>query len=61
MREAFPFAAKICQRNIFARSVADRVPSMYESYIVEETPPENFFSAPEHRRAKLFLRQILSH
>ena len=43
----------------FARKVADRVVFMDHGQIVEEKPPEQFFSHPEHERTKLFLSQIL--
>jgi general L-amino acid transport system ATP-binding protein len=43
----------------FARKVADRVVFMDHGQIVEEKPPEAFFSNPEHERTKLFLSQIL--
>jgi ABC-type polar amino acid transport system ATPase subunit len=43
----------------FARSVADRVIFMDRGEIVEEAPPEEFFSNPKHERARDFLGQIL--
>ena len=43
----------------FARQVADRVIFMDKGQIVESAPPEQFFTAPEHPRAKEFLSQIL--
>ncbi len=43
----------------FARQVADRVIFMDYGRIVEEKPPEEFFSNPEHERTRLFLSQIL--
>jgi polar amino acid transport system ATP-binding protein/general L-amino acid transport system ATP-binding protein len=45
----------------FARSVADRVIFMDGGEIVEQAPPDTFFSAPTNTRTKLFLSQILSH
>jgi general L-amino acid transport system ATP-binding protein len=45
----------------FARSVADRVVFMDQGEIVEEAPPEQFFSSPRSSRTKLFLSQILEH
>src|SRR5262249_722161 len=45
----------------FARSVADRVVFMDRGEIVEEAPPEQFFSNPRSPRTKLFLSQILEH
>jgi polar amino acid transport system ATP-binding protein len=44
----------------FARSVADRVIFMADGRILEEAPPEAFFSRPEHPKLKAFLGQILS-
>lgn len=43
----------------FARQVADRIIFMDKGQIVETAPPEQFFTAPEHPRAKEFLSQIL--
>ena len=43
----------------FAREVADRVIFMDEGQIVEEAPPEEFFTNPKHPRSQLFLSQIL--
>jgi polar amino acid transport system ATP-binding protein len=45
----------------FARAVADRVVFMADGEIVEEAPPEQFFSAPKHRRTQTFLGQLLKH
>ncbi|WP_068306154.1 amino acid ABC transporter ATP-binding protein [Pararhodobacter sp. CCB-MM2] len=45
----------------FARKVADRVIFMDKGEIVEEAPPEEFFSAPKNERSKLFLAQVLGH
>jgi general L-amino acid transport system ATP-binding protein len=45
----------------FARSVADRVVFMDRGEIVEEAPPEQFFSNPRSPRTRLFLSQILEH
>jgi general L-amino acid transport system ATP-binding protein len=45
----------------FARSVADRVIFMDRGEIVEEGPPNEFFSNPQSPRTKLFLSQILGH
>jgi len=45
----------------FARTVADRIIFMDEGEIVEQAPPETFFSNPESARTKLFLSQILMH
>ena len=45
----------------FARQVADRVVFMDQGRIIEEKPPEAFFTTPEHERTKLFLSQVLGH
>ncbi|MQX91592.1 ATP-binding cassette domain-containing protein [Sinorhizobium meliloti] len=45
----------------FARAVADRVIFMDSGQIVEGGAPHDFFTNPQHERAKLFLSQILSH
>ena len=45
----------------FARSVADRIIFMDQGEIVEEAPPQEFFSNPRSSRTKLFLSQILAH
>jgi polar amino acid transport system ATP-binding protein len=44
----------------FARSVADRVIFMADGRIVEQAPPESFFSRPQHEKTRSFLGQILS-
>jgi ABC-type polar amino acid transport system ATPase subunit len=43
----------------FARRVADRIIFMDQGEIVEEAPPEQFFSMPQFDRTQLFLSQIL--
>lgn len=43
----------------FAREVADRVLFMDKGEILEEGPPNHFFTAPTHERTKEFLGQIL--
>lgn len=45
----------------FARSVADRVIFMADGKIIEQAPPEQFFSHPEHEKTRSFLGQILNH
>jgi len=45
----------------FARRVADRIIFMDRGEIIEEAPPESFFSNPRSERTKTFLGQILSH
>ncbi len=44
----------------FARSVADRVIFMADGKIIEQAPPEQFFSRPQHEKTRQFLGQILS-
>jgi general L-amino acid transport system ATP-binding protein len=43
----------------FARQVANRVIFMDEGQIVEQAPPEEFFTNPKSDRTRLFLSQIL--
>ncbi len=45
----------------FARRAADRVVFMDGGRIVEEAPPEAFFTAPRSERARDFLSKILTH
>jgi glutamate/aspartate transport system ATP-binding protein len=45
----------------FARRVADRIVFMDEGEIVEDRAPDQFFTAPESDRARLFLSKILDH
>jgi ABC-type polar amino acid transport system ATPase subunit len=45
----------------FARAVADRVIFMDGGEILEDAPPETFFTAPRNARAQQFLGQILKH
>ncbi len=45
----------------FAKSVADRVIFMDMGQIVEQSPPEEFFSHPKNERTRDFLSKILSH
>ena len=44
----------------FARDVSNRVLFMDKGYIVEDAPPERFFTAPEHPRAKEFLSRFIA-
>ena len=44
----------------FAREVCDRVAFMDEGKILEIAPPDEFFSAPKHPRAKAFLSTVLT-
>ncbi|SAL63877.1 amino acid ABC transporter ATP-binding protein [Caballeronia arvi] len=43
----------------FARAVADRVLFLDQGEIIEDGPPEEFFSAPKTERAKRFLNQMI--
>ena len=43
----------------FAKEVADRAILFDEGELVEEGPPDTFFSEPKHKRTKQFLEQIL--
>jgi polar amino acid transport system ATP-binding protein len=45
----------------FAREVSDRVWFMDKGVILEENSPAEFFSAPQHARAKAFLSDIRSN
>ncbi|MEM1160312.1 MAG: amino acid ABC transporter ATP-binding protein [Pseudomonadota bacterium] len=45
----------------FAKRVADRMVFMDKGQIVETSPPEQFFSAPQTERCQTFLNQILGH
>ena len=45
----------------FARSAARRVVFMDDGAVVEEAPPDQFFSAPQTERARDFLSKILVH
>jgi ABC-type polar amino acid transport system ATPase subunit len=43
----------------FARQAANRILFMDEGQILESAPPEQFFAAPSHARARAFLGQLL--
>jgi len=45
----------------FAKAVANRVIFMDAGQIVEQAPPEEFFSRPKSERTKDFLSKILGH
>ena len=45
----------------FARAAADRVLLMHEGEIVEDAPPDVFFTAPESEHTRAFLSKILQH
>jgi ABC-type polar amino acid transport system ATPase subunit len=44
----------------FARDVADRVVFMDGGYVVEDSAPEEMFTAPKNERTKAFLSRILN-
>ena len=44
----------------FARSVADRVIFMADGKIIEQAPPQEFFSNPKNEKTRNFLGQILN-
>ena len=46
---------------VFARKAGDRVLFMADGEIVEDAPPEQFFTNPTSNRAKDFLSKILTH
>jgi polar amino acid transport system ATP-binding protein len=43
----------------FAREAADRIVMMDEGLVVEEGPPEHFFTSPRNERTRQFLSKIL--
>ncbi|MDF1515093.1 MAG: amino acid ABC transporter ATP-binding protein [Anaerolineae bacterium] len=43
----------------FARAAADRIVFMDQGKIIEDTTPDELFTAPKHERTKRFLSQIL--
>ena len=45
----------------FARKAANRVMFMDDGEIVEDGPPDEFFTHPHSDRAKDFLGKILTH
>jgi glutamate transport system ATP-binding protein len=45
----------------FARHAANRVVFMADGQLVEQAPPDEFFSSPSSDRAKDFLSKILTH
>jgi polar amino acid transport system ATP-binding protein len=45
----------------FAREVADRVVMMDQGRLVEEGPPEAFFSSPREDRTRAFLDAVIHH
>ncbi len=45
----------------FAKEVCSRIVFMDEGEILEENTPEMFFKSPKTERAKMFLKEILTH
>ena len=45
----------------FARAAADRVVLMHDGQIVEDLPPDDFFTAPKSPHTRAFLSKILQH
>ncbi len=45
----------------FARAAADRVVLMHGGEIVEDAPPDQFFTAPKSEHTRTFLSKMLSH
>lgn len=43
----------------FAREVANRVIMMHDGRIIEDAPPEQFFTAPAHERTLAFLSRVI--
>jgi polar amino acid transport system ATP-binding protein len=43
----------------FAREVADRVIFMDAGEVLEQAPPQEFFTNPTHERTRMFLKEIL--
>jgi glutamate transport system ATP-binding protein len=45
----------------FARTAGDRIVFMADGQVVEQSEPEQFFTAPRSQRARDFLGTILRH
>jgi polar amino acid transport system ATP-binding protein len=43
----------------FAREVANRMIMMHDGRIIEDAPPEQFFTAPLHERTQAFLSRVI--
>ncbi|MFD1542786.1 amino acid ABC transporter ATP-binding protein [Nonomuraea guangzhouensis] len=48
----------VTHETAFARDVADRVVFMDGGNVIEEAPPQRFFTAPAHPRVQAFLRLV---
>jgi polar amino acid transport system ATP-binding protein len=44
----------------FARDIADRVCFLDDGGILEQGPPEQIFTSPEHPRTRQFLQRIIA-
>jgi polar amino acid transport system ATP-binding protein len=44
----------------FAREVADRIVMMHDGRIIEDSGPEQFFTAPAHERTRAFLARVIA-
>ena len=42
----------------FAREAADAIVMMADGQVIEEAPPEEFFTAPSHERTRQFLQMV---
>ncbi len=58
MRSAGMTMVVVSHEMRFAREAADRIVFMDGGRIVEEAPPERFFTAPQTPRARAFLQDI---
>ena len=45
----------------FAKEICDEIIFMAEGKVVEQAPPDKFFSNPDTDRAKNFLSKVLNH
>lgn len=45
----------------FAKEVSDRILFMEHGEIIEESPPQQFFSNPKTERAKTFIQSVIRH
>ena len=69
VKEVLEVIKKLAQRGMtmvlvthemgFAREVSDRICFLDEGKLIEDAPPEVFFSTPKSERAKAFLDKVL--
>ena len=69
VKEVLEVIKKLAQRGMtmvlvthemgFAREVSDRICFLDEGKLIEDAPPEVFFSSPKSERAKAFLEKVL--